>query len=490
MGRERNGGEMMSCRCKRPLILVSLIVFLPFIFSTSYANIDKLIKNVMPAGTMHNTTRGAVIKGQEAGHLIGGSVMIKTPASEELQLLSIQPPSCKLGGLPCGAQIDIRAGGLSFVSAGEMSNFLKKMAQGVPAYATLMMIKTISPQIEDIMTYLNDVAAAANKLAIDQCDAMEALLGAPLSKLNAGSKATRQSAMVGSGRARDMMSIQDGSLNDSDDPKAGAERDLESLLGDNYNLVWKALEKKSIAASGDSNFRELLMSVSGTIIGTKKDGVASVLHKNSLVNKELIKEFIGTSHGNSCLRLYSCDTSSSCLNPSVVESRRISADDTLMGQVTKLLKSIATKIYNNKGDESSETGFTPEEESLISLATIPIIRKIEIDLATYKDPAWALYAQNDFVEALCYDVVTNYLAMLLNEVSMAVGEMSRVQLTDSSIFDDFRRETSRIMKLLEQTKSDSFRRYNIIEQSKAMLRQATNEFDRVFEEFISRSNNL
>ncbi|MBP7189661.1 MAG: conjugal transfer protein TraH [Rickettsiaceae bacterium] len=482
MGMERNGSMNINCS-----YYVGLMIMVLFSVTSSYANIDKLIKNVMPDGTMHNTTRGAIIKGQEAGHLIGGSVMIKTPASEELQLLSVQPPSCKLGGLPCGAQIDIRGGGFSFVSAGAMSDFLKKMAQGVPAYATLMMIKTISPQIEDIMTYLNDVAAAANKLAIDQCEAMEALLGAPLSKLNAGSKATRQSAIFRSGSKKDMISIQEDSREESDNSKSGAEEDLESLLGDNYNLVWKALEKKSMKASGDSSFRELLMSVSGTIIGTKKDGAASVVHKNSLVNKELIKEFIGSSTGTSKLRLYSCDTTSSCLNPVIVDVA-INADDTLMGQVTKLLKSISTKIYNNKGDMNTDNGFTSEEESLISLATIPIIRKIEMDLATYKDPAWAVYAQGEFVEALCYDVVTNYLSMLLNEVSMAVGEMSRVQLTDSSIFNDFGRETSRIMKLLEQSKIDSFHRYNLIEQSKATLRQRENEFNRLFEEFISRSN--
>jgi hypothetical protein len=309
------------------------------------------------------------------------------------------------------------------------------MAQGVPAYATLLMLKTISPVIEGAMTYLNDVAAEANKLAINQCEAMEGLVGATLSMVNAGSKATRQSAMVNSGAKKDMSSIQDSSLKDTDDSKDGA-KELESLLGDNYNLVWKALENKSMAASGDDHFRELLMSISGTIIGTKENNVIAIVHKNSLVSKELIKEFIGTSQGESKLKLYHCDTASLCLKPEVRETGRIKADDTLMGQVTNLLKSIAEKVHNNKGDANTINGFTADEESLISLATIPIIRKMEMDLAVYKDAAWAVHAQSEFVEALCYDVVTNYLAALLNEVTMAVGDMSRLQLTNMRNFID------------------------------------------------------
>lgn len=472
----------MESKLKKDDLLIGLMLVVLLSPSSSLATgINKLIKNVMPSGTMHNDTKSAIIKGQEAGHLIGGSVMIKTPAPEELQLLSVQPPTCKLGGLPCGAQIDLRAGGFSFISSKGASDFFKKVVQGVPSYATLMMVKTVSPQVEELMTYLNDLAATANKLAIDQCAATEALVSAPLSLLNAGSRATRQSASVTNGvGGRDMIAIQESSIPDSDDSKSGV-NELESLLGDNYNLVWKALENKSMRASGDSSFRELLMSISGTIIGTKKNQVIEITHKNSLVSKELLKEFIGTTDGSVRVKLYRCDSPSLCLNPQVEMSAMLNSDDTLMGQVTKLLKSISEKIYLNKA-----IGFTPEEESLISLSTISIIRKIEMDLATYKDPLMAVYAQSEFVEALCYDVATSYLATLLSTVSTAVGEMSRIQLTDRSIFDDFQKETRNTMRLLDQAKADSFRRYDLISQSKAMLMQQESYFHKKFEEYINQ----
>lgn len=466
-----------------------IILTIAFLKSNiAFGSLDKLIKNAMPEGTMYNSTRGAVIKGQEAGHLIGGSIMLKSPTPEQLQLINIEPPRCRLGGLPCAAQIDIRAGGLSFVTSGELMNFLKKIPQAAPAYAGMLLVKSVSPQLEDLMSYLRDVAAEANKLAIDQCSAMEALTNASLSMLNAGSKATRQSAMLFNQRGKDMSAIGEASLSDSDDSKNGAEEELKSLLGDNYNLVWKALEKKSIAASGGSEFRELLMSISGTIIGTKQNNISSVVHKSSLVNKELIKDFIGNSETTSKLKLYRCDSAFDCLHPEIADAQNISADDSLMGRVSKLLKSIAVKIHNDSGDLSFERGFTAEEEALISLSRIPIIRKIEMDLSIYKDPDYAVYAQGEFVEALCYDVVTTYLSSLLHEVDLAVSEMSRQQLTDRSIFDDFKKNTSQVMRLLENTKSESFRRYSAIEQSKALLRQTENDFERKFEEFISNSH--
>ena len=111
--------------------------------SVSFAGIEKLIKNVMPSGTMSNVSKSAVINDQLSGHVVGGSVLLKTPASEDLQPINFQAPSCKLGGLPCGAQLDLRAGALSFVKSAAMEKFLKDIVKNVGGYAAIMAIKTI-----------------------------------------------------------------------------------------------------------------------------------------------------------------------------------------------------------------------------------------------------------------------------------------------------------------------------------------------------------
>lgn len=57
--------------------------------------------------------------------------------------------------------------------------------------------------------------------------------------------------------------------------------ELTSQLSGNFNLVWKALDKKASSSADGRELKELLMSISGTIIGTKDaNGQASIMHKN------------------------------------------------------------------------------------------------------------------------------------------------------------------------------------------------------------------
>ena len=81
--------------------------------------------------------------------------------------------------------------------------------------------------------------------------------------------------------------------------------------------MWKALSKK---VDGDNkDIKELLMSISGTVIGTKDaEGRHSVIHKKSLVNKDLIKDFMGVgADGSDKIKLYTCDETTKCLKPRI-----------------------------------------------------------------------------------------------------------------------------------------------------------------------------
>lgn len=310
------------------IIIVWLVLISIFTSNNSYAGIEKLIKSVMPSGTMSNVTRSAIVQDQLAGHIIGGSVLIKSPPIEDLQLFNFQAPSCKLGGLPCGAQLDLRGGALSFLKSAAMERFLKEMVQNVGGYAAIMAIKTICPQCENIMTYLEQMQRNINQFNINSCDMATQISNGLASKMDKGAELTRQSDLVMTGRGSDMADIRDKAKHDTGDPTK-SNKELESLLGDNFNLVWKALDKK-ISSSGDATtFKELLMSISGTTIGKKDaEGRRSITHKKSLVNKELIGEFIGVRSGNVDVELYKCDETNLCLLPQKAKTR-LSDKDTL-----------------------------------------------------------------------------------------------------------------------------------------------------------------
>lgn len=449
--------------------------------NVSLAGFDNLIKDVFPRGTMSNITASAIVNEQSAGHIIGGSVIIKTPATPQLQLVQARAPSCRLGGLPCGAQVELLGGAISMVSGQELMRYLKSLPQTAVTYGGMMAIKTLCPQCQDLLEYLDAKADWLNKMSFDKCHAVQSLMDPMFPKEDAKAEGLRQSKMVLTGGGRDMADYQSKSkLDNGEDASKGVE-ELESQLGDNYNIVWKALEKKVPAGAGEAKeLKELLMSISGTIIGTKgADRRFKVRHLKSLVNKDLIKQFIGSEGvSKDTVRLYICNDLEYCINPEAKE-QRVSNDSFLFQRVQKIVSSIVEKVLSNQGRLSAE------EETIIALSSEQLILKIEMDLATYAGKNNVLNNQIEYIEALSYDVVTGYLQGLLSEVQEAVSELEPVQIADKDKFKSFEKEARETMMMLSQARIEARGRFEVIANSKERLKRDIDYFDRNFESFIS-----
>ena len=184
------------------------------------------------------------------------------------------------------------------------------------------------------------------------------------------------------------------------------------------------------------------MNDTSSSIGKKDDeGHRSIIHKKSLVNKDLIEEFIGIRSGSVDVELYRCDDTVLCLSPQKAKTR-LSDKDTLYGGIDQMLVSMVKKIKSNNGN------FTEEEENLIALSSIPLTNKIQRELATNADNAYLTVRMAEFVESLCYDVVTNYLTKLLQQTSEAVSELSYLQLADIGVFNGFEQEVNNTISFL------------------------------------------
>jgi conjugative transfer pilus assembly protein TraH len=461
---------------------VIVIMILSLLSTSSFAGLDTLVKNVFPSGTMSNVTKGAITREQEGGHLTGGSVVIKTPANPGLQLLHVQAPSCKMGGLPCGAQFEMLGGGISGVSGAELMSHLKGLVQNAVTYGGMMAIKTLCPQCQDLMEWLDAKADWINQMAKTDCNDMANLVDGMASKMAAGSRANRQADMILTGEGKDAADITTNSKKD-DGRDTTKNPELESQLGDNFNLVWKALAKKTSSDSDGRELKELLMSISGTIIGTKDaNSKQSVIHRKSLINKDLIKDFMGVGgSGSNKVKLYKCNETEKCLKPTINETA-INKDSVLFDKISQLIEQIVEKVYTNDGN------LTNEEETLVALSSMPLITKIEMDLGIYSNKANVALNQSEFIEALCFDVVTSYLSLLLQEVQEAVGELAFAQLADGEAFKAFEAEARTTMRLLAEHKNAAFKRYDTIAQSKARLHQDRRFFNQKFEDFFNNHN--
>jgi hypothetical protein len=456
-----------------------LLVLIVLTAKQSYASgIDKLMNYASPGGTMSNVTKGAIVKDQQGGYMTGGSILLRGPKPKTLQPLVIQTP--KFAFDACTGSADFRFGGLSYISAKEFSAFLKSMSTAAGAYAVKMLVKTACPQCEDIMSYLESVARDINGMMLDQCAAGQAIAGGVFGALsNAGQqKCMMQSNMTNN--SRDMYESTDKCKANPDRYGNEGENDeLKFLLGDEFNLVWKAITR---GGSDDQGFKELIMSVSGTIIGRKIDGKYHFTPKPSLVlSNDLLEQYIGISGGVATIKLYDCDTKEKCLVPAEKEIT-LAQNETLYGNISRILDGLVTKVLANKGDKLSD-----EEEAVIAFSSIPLINLIEMELASKARSVDTLVRMGEFVEVVCYDVITNFLQQMVIKAQTSVEALEYAQIADIKPIREFTERAEKVKEFLRDSRFEAFKRLQVITQVKERLALQEKAFEAGFSRFMQHT---
>lgn len=255
---------------------------------------------------------------------------------------------------------------------------------------------------------------------------------------------------------------------------SGENNELKSLLGNEFNLVWKALGQGS---GGDLEFKELMMSVSGTIIGQKVDGSYHFTNKTSLVlSNDLLEQYIGVNRKTGRVKLYQCDNRDKCLNPSEVEVT-LTDRDTIYDNISRILEKLIPKIIANKDP------LTDEEQAVIAFSTIPLIQLIEMEISSKAKSEDMILRMSEFIEVVAYDVVTNFLSQVLAQVQNSVGSLEYAQL-DNSIIRNFTEQSNQVKRFLTDSKFAAFKRLQVMTQVKERLSQQQLSFKRGFGQFI------
>ena len=455
------------------LLSLTLILSAPCVQASGLAN---LMKYAQSNGTMTNVNKGKVVSDQKAGYITGGSIISRGPKPETLRPLVVQPPGFEFD--PCTRSYDARFGGISFIKGKAFTEFIKAVPGVAGAYALKMLIKEVCPQCEDIATYLETVARDINGLTMQQCAIGKSIAQGGLAMLNS---ASQQSCMMKSNIQEASSDLFEATESCTDNPdRFGAEGEddqLKSLLGDNFNLVWKALSQGD--SSAKTGLKELMMSISGSVIGTKTEGVMAISNLPSLVEKEdLIERYIGKPGGQSGeLVIYRCNENKKCLAP-VEKTEVVDSDQTLYGNVTTLLESIFKKIDDNEGELSDD------EQALIEFSSIPLITIIEIELsAKDKASAASLVGMHEFVEVVCYDLITNYMQKMLTTAKASVEVLKTAQL-DNTAIDKFTNNVEVVRGYLRDKRFEAFKKLQVIIQVKERLSQQQSVFELGFSRFM------
>ena len=462
--------------------MLFVILVTIFSYSTCFAGgLDGFLKFAGQGGSMTSINKGAVISDQKAGYMTGGSIIARGPRPMDLQPLGVQLPSIEFD--PCTGSGDLRWGGFSFIKSAEFAKYFKSLATSSGAYIAKMAIKQACPQCEDIMSDLESVARDINGMTFGQCENSKAIADSVMGKFNSSAN---QKCLTKSAIAKGGDDLAEATQQCQDDPdkygEIGDDKELKSMLPDNFNLVWKALSHGN--AETQNGMKELIMSISGSIIVTKEAGISTIATLSSLVEKEdLLEQYIGKpGEGNSQIKLYVCDEKTKCLRPVAEEKTVNNKEDTLYGKVETTLNSILDKIESNSGELSDE------EQALIEFSQIPIITLFEIELALKNKESVSMLAGNsEFVEVVCYDMVTNFMQKMLYEAKTAVDTIKTAQL-DNTAIERFNKNIENVQLLLRDKKYHAMDKLQTIIAVKERLTKQQDVFEVGFSRFAgSRS---
>lgn len=412
-----------------------------------YGNVNRdLTQFFNKLGGASNISRPGAYQDQTAGYYTGGNLFARNQVHSS-QLATIQLPDLRAG---CGG-IDMFMGAMSHISSARLIEALKTIGANMGSYALLLAIETMSPQVKNIITELNDLVQKINQSNINSCELAATTLGSVWTQSDASKR--HLCKMIGTERKyggfSDHAAARQGCGAENKTPQtiALAENDpkFKSMLGTEFNLAWKALQENAFLRY-DAKLAEFFMSLSGTIISKKERGgsyfiqtIASMADKDRLLTALL--------HGGK-VQIYRCTNSRDhkCLDIGLSEIE-IESHASLIERVKAILTSIQNKVYDDTPLERSEIDF-------LNSTRLPFYKIINV--ATAYRRGGSPIDIIDYAELGAVDILFQYLSEILDVVNESIEHIRMVQVSDAEI-NRFQKSLHATRQRVLQRRSTSFK---------------------------------
>ncbi len=429
----------------------SVLIFAAFLFSDlcfagAYQNFGKIWNN---SGGLSATTSPQYNKGQQGGHYTLGS-MYFARESKNRPLMSVRFPEVDFDK-SCYAQGVLNFGGLSFISADELMNKLQSIVTQAGMMFVYQGISSISPVIGETLQEVYSKLQEVGGFLANECQAAKTLNGI------AGDLFTQHSAIaqnivskvgLSSGSSTDLSaSYRDYPKNKSSELSKAAAKD-ESLILEDVNLAWKALEKLNIQ---DYELKKFLMSISGTIIihSNPNNGAPEFQYISSnITSPSLLKALL---KGGDDLPVLECgDDKSKCL---FVQSgvQHIAKNQSFEYKVAEYFNKFKSAIQNDE-DIAKDTDI----HSFLSSSGLPVYKIYDV-LYQYTN-ANPQYEQGVFIEIVAWNILYNYLSDSLKQV---VEVTNNLKLAASPQLNEFKASLIQTQKALNDLEMKDLSRYKM-----------------------------
>jgi len=376
-------------------------------------------------GGYGNVTGAQVVQGQTTTVYTGGSMYMRTPI-RNYQLASIAPPSIRAG---CGG-IDLFAGSFSFINSEQLTALLRNIANNAVGYAFMMAVKSISPDLADLLQYLQDQSSKINGMNLNSCQLAEGITTATLGPLMSDKKEQANAQGTGSLLSNlwpDSFQSFDQWRQDKNAKKqarqqaANADANLKEIL-EPGNVVWKALQKTDTP----DELKELMMSLVGTIIiippgDTGNENGDKPLWRYIGPTGVKFADFVGypESATKGDITLLRCGGDPDCMNPSAVPNQSVAS---LSWHVRQTMEKATDKIMNRQSQS-----FAGIDNAVYMNSSIPVWRLANIAAMSRGGPA---LLTNNYAQTVAVELAYNWFTEMVRNLQKALANNSAAQSQD------------------------------------------------------------
>jgi conjugative transfer pilus assembly protein TraH len=347
-------------------------------------------------GALGNVTEPGAFRGQAMNLYTGGSLMMRTPG-RNYPLADVQLPSLRAG---CGG-IDLFGGAFSFINKEQFVALLQNIGSNAVGYAFKLALQSISPDIDKLLTELQDQLNKINSMNINSCEAAQSLVNGIVGEYDNSMMSGCQNISQYLGSVTDRV---DGRLvcataapsvvkaaASSGDPNV---RNTTFVQG---NVIWMALNQ--VGGGISQQEKELIMSVIGTMVlyPPQDDGAGAMPRhfEPTIVGlRDLLLGRASASDGNIEIEVYVCDEPVDCMRPSrnavtVKPFTRLVAE-----RLMRMSENIATRTPQSSADIGFVNNTTEPVYKMLAVANaVPGSSTAETLIATYQDVIAVDYAE-------------------------------------------------------------------------------------------------
>jgi conjugative transfer pilus assembly protein TraH len=366
------------------------------------------------AGVRANVTGPSAFQGQSAGYYSGGNVWTRFP-QKSIQPFNLQLPHARAG---CGG-IDLFAGSFSFINTAELVAMLKATANNAIGFAFQLAIDAISPQISGVIKDMSQKVQQLNQMNISSCETAQGLVGGLWPKMETTRSTICEAVGNSQGLFSDWAASRQGCNNgDKRDEtiKANSNPEMQSqLIGENHNFTWDILNKAPQFAGYDQQFKEMVMTIIGTVV-TKPSPDKT---KGTIINRfgpgddSIVEALLDGTQGAAAVKILKCNDTD-CLDVGD-QTLTIANAQAIRPRVKALIVSMATAVKN-------DTPIGAAEKTLLNVASLPIYKILAVQTAARAD-----IVGSGEIDTLSEITAIDLLQAILNDV-LGKFDMAKVGL--------------------------------------------------------------